>query len=279
MTVIWSRKLLYSRRARLGLLLIGFLTAAAVFSPIIAPYDPTEHLDILNKRLLSPSFEHLMGTDFYSRDLLSRVLYGARISLAIAFLSILVSVTIGTAVGMIAGYVGGIVDSVLMRLVDAALAIPRIFLLLVILALWDRVGVTGLVTVLGLSSWFGTSRMVRAEVLSLRHRDFVVAARSLGLGRVRILLRHLLPNAIAPVTVTATLGIGQIILIEAGLSYLGVGVQEPIPSLGRMIRDGYEQIANAPWISIFPGLVIVLTVVGFSLVGDGLRKTLDPRAR
>jgi peptide/nickel transport system permease protein len=279
MTAIWSRKLLYDRRARLGLLLIGTLTAAAIFSPILAPYDPTEHLDILNKRLLSPRTEHLMGTDFYSRDLLSRVLYGTRISLAIAFLSILVSVTIGTAVGMIAGYVGGILDNVLMRLVDAALAIPRIFLLLVILALWDRVGVTGLVTVLGLSGWFGTSRIVRAEILSLRHRDFVVAARSLGLGRVRILLRHLLPNAIAPVTVTATLGIGQIILIEAGLSYLGVGVQEPIPSLGRMIRDGYEQIANAPWISIFPGLVIVLTVVGFSLVGDGLRKTLDPRSR
>jgi peptide/nickel transport system permease protein len=279
MTESWPRRLLHNRRARLGLLLIGLLTAAAVLSPIIAPYDPTEHLDILNKRLLSPSFEHLMGTDFYSRDLLSRVLYGARISLAIAFFSILVSATIGTAVGMVAGYFGGMVDGVLMRLVDAALAIPRVFLLLVILALWNRVGVIGMVTVLGLSSWFGTSRIVRAEVLSLRQRDFVVAARSLGLGKVRILLRHLLPNAIAPVTVTATLGIGQIILIEAGLSYLGVGVQEPTPSLGRMIRDGYEQIANAPWISIFPGLVIVLTVVGFSLLGDGLRRTLDPQSR
>jgi peptide/nickel transport system permease protein len=279
MTSTWPRRLLGDGRARLGLLLIGFLVAAAVLSPLIAPYDPIEQLDIVNKRLLSPNLEHLMGTDFYSRDLLSRVLYGARISLAIAFLSILVSVTIGATVGMIAGYVGGVVDAILMRLVDAALAIPRVFLLLVILALWDRVGVTGLVTVLGLSSWFGTSRIVRAEVLSLRQRDFVVAARSLGVGKVRILLRHVLPNAIAPVTVTATLGIGQIILIEAGLSYLGVGVQEPIPSLGRMIRDGYEQIANAPWISIFPGLVIVLTVVGFSLVGDGLRKTLDPRAR
>jgi len=279
MTGSWPRRLLHNRRARLGLLLIGLLTAAAVLSPVIAPYDPTEHLDILNKRLLAPSFEHLMGTDFYSRDLLSRVLYGARISLAIAFLSILVSVTIGTAVGMVAGYFGGMVDGVLMRLVDAALAIPRVFLLLVILALWNRVGLIGMVTVLGLSSWFGTSRIVRAEVLSLRQRDFVVAARSLGLGKVRILLRHLLPNAIAPVIVTATLGIGQIILIEAGLSYLGVGVQEPTPSLGRMIRDGYEQIANAPWISIFPGLVIMLTVVGFSLLGDGLRRTLDPQSR
>ncbi len=279
MTGAWPRRLLTNGRARLGLLLIALLTAAAVLSPLIAPYDPTEQLDIVNKRLLSPSFEHLMGTDFYSRDLLSRVLYGTRISLAIAFLSIVVSVTIGTAVGMTAGYVGGLVDSFLMRLVDASLAIPRVFLLLVILTLWDRVSVTGLVTVLGLSSWFGTSRIVRAEVLSLRQRDFVVAARSLGLGKVRILLRHLLPNAIAPVTVAAALGIGQIILIEAGLSYLGVGVQEPIPSLGRMIRDGYEQIANAPWISIFPGVVIVLTVIGFSLVGDGLRRTLDPRVR
>jgi peptide/nickel transport system permease protein len=165
-----------------------------------------------------------------------------------------------------------------MRIVDAALAIPRVFLILVVLTLWDHVGIVGLIVVLGLTSWFGTSRIVRAEVLSLRHRDFVVAARSLGVGSGGILLRHLLPNVATPVIVAATLGLGQVILIEAGLSYLGVGVSEPTASLGRMIRDGYEQIVSAPWISVFPGLVIVLTVIGFSLVGDGVRDTIDPQS-
>jgi peptide/nickel transport system permease protein len=189
-----------------------------------------------------------------------------------------VSVTIGTAIGLIAGYAGRFVDTLLMRGVDAALAVPRVFLLLVILTLWDRVGVLGLVVILGLTSWFGTSRIVRAEILSLRNREFVVAADSLGLGTSRLILRHLLPNVIGPVTVAATLGMGQIILIEAGLSYLGVGIRPPTASLGRMIGEGWEHIISAPWISIFPGLVIIVTVVGFSLIGDGMRDTLDPRS-
>ncbi len=270
--------LLKSRRTRFGLALIGILAAAAILAPVISPYGPAEQVDLLSRQLLSPRLEHPFGTDFYSRDLLTRVLYGARVSLTIALLSILLSVTIGVTVGLVAGLSGNWVDTVLMRLVDAALAIPRVFLILVVLALWERVGVAGLITVLGLTSWFGTSRLVRAEVLSLRQRDFVTAARSLGVGTSRILLRHLMPNAITPVIVAATLGMGQIILIEAGLSYLGVGVQEPTASLGRMIRDGYEQMANAPWISLFPGVVIVLTVIGFSLVGDGVRESVDPRA-
>ena len=270
--------LLRSRRTRLGLALVGILGAAAILAPIVSPYGPAEQIDLVNRQLLSPRLEHPFGTDFYSRDLLTRVLYGARVSLTIALLSILLSVTIGATVGLVAGLSGKWVDAVLMRLVDAALAIPRVFLILVVLALWERVGVAGLIIVLGLTSWFGTSRLVRAEVLSLRQRDFVTAARSLGVVTARMLLRHLMPNAITPVIVAATLGMGQIILIEVGLSYLGVGVQEPTASLGRMIRDGYEQMANAPWISIFPGVVIVLTVIGFSLVGDGVRESVDPRA-
>lgn len=269
--------LLGHRGARVGLLLLAVLVAGAVLAPVISPYDPVHQLDLATKQLLSPRLAHPFGTDFYSRDVLTRVLHGARISFTIAALSISLSVTIGTAIGLVAGLAGGWVDALLMRLVDAALSIPRIFLILVILTLWDRLGVAGLITVLGLTSWFGTSRIVRAEVLSLRRRDFVIAARSLGVGSGGIILRHLLPNVAAPVIVAATLGMGQVILIEAGLSYLGVGVSEPTASLGRMIRDGYDQILTAPWVSIFPGLVIVLTVFGFSLVGDGIRDTIDPR--
>ncbi|UCD24887.1 MAG: ABC transporter permease, partial [Gemmatimonadota bacterium] len=251
--------------------LIGALTVMAVLAPLLTPYDPDVQLDLATKQLVSPSLQHPFGTDFYSRDLLTRVLFGTRISLSIAFFSIVVSVTIGTAIGMLAGNAGGFVDTVLMRGVDAALAIPRVILLLVVLALADNVSVLGLTIVLGLTSWFGTSRIVRAEVLSLRARDFIVAANSLGIGTWRLILRHLLPNAIAPVIVAATLGMGYIILLEAGLSYLGAGVSPPTASLGRMISQGWEHILTAPWVSIFPGLVIVITVIGFSLVGDGLR--------
>ena len=273
------RGLLQSRRAQLGFILVGLLTVTAVLAPLLTPYGPAEQVDLTTKQLLSPHLQHPFGTDFFSRDLLTRVLFGARVSLSVAFLSIAVSVTIGTTIGMIAGYAGGFIDTALMRSVDAALAIPRVFLLLVILALWEKVGIFGLVVVLGLTSWFGTSRIVRAEILSLRKREFVVAAHSLGLGTARLMLRHLLPNAMAPVMVAATLGMGQIILIEAGLSYLGVGVRPPTASLGRMIGEGWEHITNAPWVSIFPGLVIVVTVIGFSLIGDGMRDTLDPKSQ
>ena len=273
------RRLFQDRRARAGVGLVGVLVALAVLAPVLTPYDPAAQLDLTGGRWLPPSFAHPFGTDVFSRDLLSRVLHGTRISLAIAVLAVLLSVTIGTGVGLVAGFAGGIVDTLLMRMVDAALAVPRVFLLLVVLALWQRVEVLGLVTILGLTSWFGTSRIVRAEVLSLRQRPFIVATRSLGLSNTRTLLHHLLPNVIAPVTVAATLGMGQIILIEAGLSYLGLGIQEPTASLGRMMQGGSAQLLNAPWTSIFPGMIIVLTVIGFSLVGDGLRNAIDPRSR
>jgi peptide/nickel transport system permease protein len=164
-----------------------------------------------------------------------------------------------------------------MRTVDAALAIPRVFLLLLVLALWERVDVMSLIVILGATSWFGVSRIVRSEVLSIRERCYMEAARSLGVGHRRILLYHLLPNVTTPVIVAATLGMGQIVLIEAGLSFLGLGIQEPTASLGRMMQSGSTLLVNAPWTSIFPGAVIVLTVIGFSLVGDGFRDTLDPR--
>ena len=273
------RGLWLERQARWGLVLVAALCGLAVLAPWIAPYDPAAQLDLAQGQYLAPSTLHPFGTDFYSRDLLSRVLYGARISLSIAFLSVLVSITVGTAVGMTAGLAGGAVDRLLMRGVDAALAVPRVFLLLVVVALWEGVSVTGLIVVLGLTSWFGTSRIVRAEVLSLRQRTYITAARALGIGPRRLALRHLLPNLAAPVIVAATLGIGQIILIEASLSYLGVGVPPPTPSWGSIIQEGQQALAVAPWVATFPGLAIVATVIGFSLLGDGLRDTLDPTTR
>ncbi|MGD2136241.1 MAG: ABC transporter permease [Gemmatimonadales bacterium] len=273
------RQLLIHPSARVGLALVSVLALAALLAPVLAPYDPAIQLDLEHGQLQRPSLAHPLGTDFFSRDLLSRVLYGARISLVIAAFAVALSLTIGTAVGLLAGLAGGIVDTVLMRIVDAVLAIPRVFLLLTVVALWDRVGVTGLVLVLGLTSWFDTSRLVRAEVLSLRSRAFITATTALGFGRLRTALRHVLPNALAPILVSATLGMGQIVLVEAGLSYLGVGVPPPVPSWGRMIADGQTWLTQAWWVAAFPGLAVVLTVLGFSLLSDGLRDTLDPRSQ
>jgi peptide/nickel transport system permease protein len=191
-----------------------------------------------------------MGTDFASRDVFSRLLYGARVSLSIALLAILLSATVGTLYGAAAGYYGGRVDAVMMRIIDAALSVPRILLLITLLVLWGAVPVAALIVVLGFTGWFGVSRLVRAEVLALKERDMVVAA---------------------------TLGIANVIVIEAGLSYLGIGVRPPLPSWGNMIQDGVSQIATVWWVSLFPGLAIVATVMAFNIIGDGLRDALDPR--
>ena len=272
------RRLLARHGTRVGLALVVVLLLGAAFAPVIAPYDPAAQPDLESGRLQPPSLHHPFGTDSVSRDLFSRVLYGGRVSLLVAALTVLLSLTLGTGVGLVAGLSGGAVDAVLMRFVDAGLAIPRVFLLLAIIALWDRVGVTGLVIVLGVTSWFDTARLVRAEVLSLKHRPFVTATRALGFDGRRIALRHVLPNALAPIVVSATLGMGQIVLVEAGLSFLGVGVPPPQPSWGAMIADGQQWMTQAWWIATFPGIAVVLTVVAFSLLSDGIRDTFDPRS-
>lgn len=266
-------------RARVGLAVVALLCILAALAPLFTQYDPVAQIDLATGQMLPPSLSHPLGTDFYSRDMLARVLFGARISLTIAMLSVILSIAIGTAVGLTSGFVGGLTDTILMRFLDAALAIPRVFLLLVVLALWRSIGVAGLIMVLGLTSWFVVARVVRAEVLSLKAREFVVATRALGLSSRRIALRHLLPNVAAPIIVAATLGVGQIVLLEAGLSYLGIGVRPPTPSWGAMIAEGQQELASAWWISTFPGLAIMLTVIGFSLIGDSVRDTLDPRSR
>jgi peptide/nickel transport system permease protein len=266
-------------RLRLGAVLVGLLATAALLAPVLAPYSPTALLDLDTLRSAPPSLAHPLGTDLYSRDLLSRLLYGARVSLAIALLAVALSVGVGTATGLVAGYAGGLIDGVVMRVVDAGLAIPKVFVALVVLALWDEVTPGAIVVILGFTGWFGVARLVRAEAASVGEREYVAAARVLGVPVRRLLVRHVLPNVAGPVIVTATLGVGQVVLIEAGLSYLGVGVPQPMPSWGNIIADGQHVLLAAPWIAAGAGVAIVLTVLAFSVLGDGLREHLDPRSR
>ncbi len=264
-------------RGRAGALLLAAIAAAAAVGPLILP-DPLAQPCVLTCRNLPPSVAHPFGTDDLSRDILSRVANGGRISLAVAVLAVGLSVTLGAAVGLVAGYWGGAVDAALMRLVDAALAIPRLFLLLLVLAVWEQAPVAMLIVLIGATGWFGTGRLVRGEVLRLREETYVRAAEALGANRRRIIFRHLLPNTAGPLLVAATLGVGDVILLEAGLSFLGLGVQPPTPSWGGMILDAKSVLVAAPWAGIFPGLAIVVTVLSANLFGDALRDAVDPRS-
>jgi peptide/nickel transport system permease protein len=263
-------------QAMIGLILLVVLAGLALAAPWIAPFDPAQ-TDLANRRLLSPSLAHWMGTDDLGRDLWSRVLFGARISLLIGFLSVVIAITLGTAIGAVAGYAGGWVDAVLKRIVDLFLSVPRLILLLTVVAVFPRATIGLIVAVLGLTGWMGVSRLVRGQVLAVREREYITAARALGYRPGRILTRHILPNVMTPVIVAATLGIGNAILAEAALSYLGFGVQPPTPSWGTIIQSGGDRMLDAWWITAFPDVAIVLTVMAFNLVGDGLRDALDPR--
>ena len=262
--------------ARAALITLGIIAAIAVAGPPFLP-DPAAQPDVIGQASLPPGAGHPFGTDQLSRDVLARVVGGARISLAVAGLAVLVSVTIGAGVGLVAGYLGGAVDAVLMRCVEAGLAIPRLFILLLLLAVWDHIPLAALIVILGTTGWFGTSRQVRGEVLRLRHEAFVTAAEALGARRARVMFRHLLPNTTGPLLVAATLGVGDVILLEAGLSFLGLGIQPPRPSWGGMIFDGKAVLVTAPWTSVFPGLAIVATVLAVNILGDALSGAVDPR--
>jgi peptide/nickel transport system permease protein len=272
-----GRRFFAYRPAGFGLFVLGLAVLLALGAPIVAPTPPAAQLDIVALQNQPPSLEHPLGTDLYSRDVWSRLVYGARISLAVGALATLVAVSLGAAVGAVAGYAGGLADSALMRVVDVGLSVPRVFLLLIMVGLWERIPLGALVLAIGASSWFGTSRLVRAEVLSLRRRGFVTAARAVGAGPVRVILQHVLPNAAAPVIVSAALSVGGVLLLEAGLSFLGIGVAPPRPSWGNMIADGRDAVRVAPWCVLFPGLAIALVVMACNAVGDGLRDALDPR--
>jgi peptide/nickel transport system permease protein len=224
-----------------------------------------------------PSWAHPFGTDQFSRDVLTRVLFGAGISLTVAFLSVFCSITIGTAYGIIAGFYGGRIDSFMMRLLDGFLSIPRVLLLVAVLVVASPVRLPGLILLIGATGWFGVSRLVRAETLVAKRLEYIDAARALGTSDARIIWRHLLPNVIAPVIVTATLAVGNVIALEAGLSYLGIGAREPTPSWGSIFYDGVTYFAGNWWVAFFPGVAIVITVLAFNVLGDALRDILDPR--
>ncbi len=265
----------HSRLAAAGGIAILLLVLASLFAPLLTPHDPDrQHLD--GGIYLPPSVDHPLGTDKFGRDIFSRILYGGRVSLAIGFFAAAMSVTLGTLAGATAGYFRGVGEGVIMRVVDVLLAFPRLILLLALVALFHP-SLVLLVVVLGLTGWMGTARIVRGEVLSLREREFILAGRALGFRAPRILFRHILPNVLGPVIVAATLSIGNTILIEASLSFLGLGVQPPMASWGSMINDGKEALTHAWWIATFPGLAVLVTVSCFNLVGDGMRDAFDPR--
>jgi len=271
------RRVASHRSARWALGAIGVLVVAALVGPLLTPYSCHEQLDIVRLQNAPPTWSHPFGTDQYSRDVLARVLCGARISLAVATLAVLLSMTLGTVYGLMAGYLGGRVDNTMMRVLDGFLSIPRVLLLIAVLTLWEHVPLAGLILILGATGWFGVSRLVRAETVSARQLDYVAAARALGATDFRIVARHLLPNVIAPVVVAATLAVGNVITLEAGLSYLGIGVAPPTASWGSIFNEGAESFPANWWVVLFPGIAIVATVLAFNVLGDALRDVLDPR--
>jgi peptide/nickel transport system permease protein len=256
------------------MVLLLLVIGAIALPPLLQ--DPAAILDA-SLGAQSPGSEHWLGTDVLNRDILARLVNGARISLAIAALATLLTATLGAGVGLVAGYSGGAVDSIIMRIVDAAMAIPRLFILLLLVLVWDRIPPAALILVIGLTGWFATSRLVRTETVRLRREAFVTAAEALGAPSGRVMFRHLLPNVAGPIIVTATLGIGDVILLEAGLSFLGLGIQPPTPSWGGMILESRSVMTSAPWTAIFPGMAIIVTVLSANLVGEALRAALDPR--
>ncbi|MBC7788959.1 MAG: ABC transporter permease [Anaerolineae bacterium] len=273
--VLWYR-LRRDTRAIIGLGVVLLLVAAAILAPLIARYDPTS-IELVNQ-LAAPSFSHWMGTDYQGRDVWSRLVYGARISLTVGLVSQGIALLLGVTLGLIAGYYGKWVDDVVMRLADVTLAFPTLLLLIaMVAALQPSLGVV--FATIGLVGWAGMARLVRGQVLVVRQLEFVHAARALGVRDRRIMIQHVLPNVVAPVVIAATLGMAGAIMAEAALSFLGLGVQPPTPSWGSMIADGRDlnQLRNAPWTSVFPGLAIGAAVLGFNLLGDALRDALDPK--
>ncbi|HUF89791.1 MAG TPA: ABC transporter permease [Gemmatimonadota bacterium] len=267
------------RRRRLAMgggAVIALLVAVGIGGPWIAPYDPLAQ--DLSKSLEGPSWEHWFGTDSFGRDILSRVLYGARISLLVGVASQGIAFSLGVALGVVSGYYGGKIDGVIMRLADVTLAFPTLLLLIAITAAFQP-GLTVLFVAIGIVGWAGLARLVRSQTLVVRELDFIQAARALGMSDLRLLARHVLPNTLAPAIIAVTLGMAGAILLEAALSFIGLGAQPPTPSWGAMISDGRDFLRTAPWISIFPGLAIGFVVLGFNLFGDGLRDAMDPRLR
>ena len=275
MRAFW-RALRRNRLALAGGVVVVALALLALLAPVISPRDPNR-LDV--KRILdAPSKVHPLGTDQLGRDVLSRMLYGARVSLAVGFVSVGIAAAIGIVLGSLAGYHGGTTDAMVMRLVDLMLVFPRFFLLLAVLA-FLRPSIWTIMTVIGLTGWMSVARLVRAEFLSLKEREFVLWSQSIGATAFRIIWRHILPNAMGPVLVAMTLGIPAAILTESGLSFLGLGVQPPHATWGNILNEGKDAIEIGWWLSVYPGLAILVTVLSYNLLGEGIRDALDPRLR
>ena len=269
----------------IGLSIMVLFALASVLAPYISPYDPTKTQ--LTQKLEPPSAQHIMGTDELGRDLFTRILYGGRVSLSIGVMAMALAVVVGATVGGLAGYYGGWVDNILMRITDMMLAFPQLFILIILaIALRDLpiealrgtafASVFSIVLVIAVLAWMQVARLVRASFLSLKEKEFTEAARCLGVSNRRIMLRHLLPNALSPIIVAATFRVATSIITESGLSYLGFGVQPPTPTWGNMLKNAQEQMTRAPWTAIFPGLMIFVTVIAINFIGDGLRDALDP---
>jgi peptide/nickel transport system permease protein len=271
------RRFAQNRLAVIGLVVIILLYAVAIFEPLLRRYDP----NVLNPGMRSqpPSAEHWLGTDRNTRDVWARLIVGARVSLSAGFAAVVIVMTIGTTLGALAGYFGGIVDQLVMRTTDILLAVPQILLLITAASLFQP-GLTTTIAVIGLTSWPGTARLVRGQFLALKSQEYITAARAIGASPVRIMIRHLFPNALAVIIVQTTLWLSAAILLEASLSYLGLGVRPPTPSWGNMLQDGQRELLSGTWwLTLFPGLAIFITVLSFNMMGDGLRDALDPRHR
>jgi len=297
------KKLTRHRAAFAGMVMVTLFILCALLAPLLSPYSPiTQHkwytrlppslspygppLDEAGRVRINPSTgepippqRFLLGTDWHGRDILSRILHGAQVSLLVGVVATLIALTIGIVVGSLAGYFGGWVDNALMRLTDTFFAFPSILLAIVILATFRRPGLWALFIALGFTGWTGIARVIRGQILSLKEQEFIEAARSIGAGHLRIILYHLLPNCLAPIIVLGTLAVAENILSEAGLSFLGIGVQAPTPSWGNMLNEARGNLVDMPWWGVFPGLALALTVLGFNLFGDGLRDILDPRMK
>ncbi|PWH13735.1 MAG: peptide ABC transporter permease [Anaerolineae bacterium] len=281
--VLFWRRFRKHKMALAGIFIVLVICLLVALAPFIAPYDPMTQ-NLLN-RLQPPSAQHWLGTDDLGRDLWTRILYGGRISLSVGLLAMSVSILLGSLIGLVSGYYGGWIDSVLMRMTEIFLSIPRLFVLIALgmflrtldLPTLKAGSFLPIALVIGALSWMGTARMVRASTLALREREFVQACRALGGSNARLLFRHILPNVASPIIVSATLGLSGAIISESGLSYLGFGVQLPTPTWGNMLSNTQSQMTTAPWTAIFPGLMIFLVVISINYIGDGLRDALDPR--
>lgn len=271
----WKR-LVRNKLAMIGLAIVIFMAIIAIFAPYIAPYNPNERIKEVSQK--GPSMQHWFGTDILGRDIFSRVLYGTRISMLVGVVAVAISLVIGLFLGALSGFFGGISDAVIMRIADIFFAFPYILGAIVIMTVLGP-GVLNVFIAIGILGWSSVARLFRSSILSIKEKEYIEAARALGASNSRIIIKHILPNSFAPIVVYSTMNVGTAIIVEAALSFLGLGVQPPTPSWGKMLSESLNYINTAPWLMFFPGLAILITVLGFVLLGDGLRDALDPKLK